>query len=226
MTSKNKIPPQFIVRIATKNESGAVTGHREFILYAGLLAVAHELGLDAIDTSIEEMPTEANGNVAIVRAKVTGKPGTFTGIGDASPANVNRKVVKHLLRVAETRAKARALRDLTNINMVALEELGGDDDLDLEHPQSAAQPAQQQRRPERESHPRAHAPATATENQVRALWRRALSLGHEGDAARDYLVERLGGDPTKASREAVSKLLDALAAEEREKRNGAAHGHA
>ena len=44
MTSKNKIPPQFIVRIATKNESGVVTGHREFILYAGLLAVAHELG--------------------------------------------------------------------------------------------------------------------------------------------------------------------------------------
>ena len=225
MTSKNKIPPQFIVRIATKNESGVVTGHREFILYAGLLAVAHELGLDAIDTSIEEMPTEANGNVAIVRAKVTGKPGTFTGIGDASPANVNRKVVRHLIRVAETRAKARALRDLTNINMVALEELGGDEDIDLEHPQSIPQPAPQ-RRPERENRPRAHAPLMATENQLRALWRRALSLGHEGDAARDYLVERLGGDPTKASREAVSKLLDALAAEEREKRNGAAHGHA
>ena len=219
MNSKNKISQQFIVRIAIKNDSGAVTGHREFIAYAGLLAVAHEIGLDAIDTTIEEMPTAANGNVAVVRAVAKGKPGTFTGIGDASPANVSRKVARHLLRVAETRAKARALRDLTNINMAALEELGGDDDLELE-PAPTPRDVQPQRRPRNEE------PAMATGNQLRALWRKALSLGHEGNAAREFISERLGCDPSKATREAASKLLDALSAEERTRVNGNGHARA
>ena len=47
----------------------------------------------------------------------------FTGIGDASPANVSPRLVPSLIRFAETRAKARALRDATNVGMVALEEL-------------------------------------------------------------------------------------------------------
>ena len=203
--SKNKIPQQFIVRIAMKNEAGAVVGEREFITYAGLLAVAHEIGLDEIHTTVLQMPTETNGQSAVVRAIAKGKPGLFTGLGDACPSNVGRKVARHLLRVAETRAKARALRDLCNINIVALEELGGDDDLDIEPLRAANQPP---RRDERRVVP-------ISDAQKRALWRKALVLGYEGDAARAFLAQRLGVDPARATRQQASRLLDALSEEER-----------
>ena len=40
---------------------------------------------------------------------------TFSGIGDANPANTSRAIAVHSIRMAETRAKARALRDLLNV---------------------------------------------------------------------------------------------------------------
>jgi hypothetical protein len=48
---------------------------------------------------------------------------SFTDIGDANPTNCNAKVGKHLLRLASTRAIARALRSFTNVGLTALEEL-------------------------------------------------------------------------------------------------------
>jgi hypothetical protein len=54
--------------------------------------------------------------------------GTFTGIGDANPSNVTRMMAPHLLRMAETRAKARALRDAVNVGVTALEELADADE--------------------------------------------------------------------------------------------------
>ena len=62
--------------------------------------------------------------MAICKAEVVSQTGQiFTDIGDASPTNCNSKVAKHLLRMASTRAIARALRSFTNIGMTALEEL-------------------------------------------------------------------------------------------------------
>lgn len=214
-----RVSPQFIVRIAVKNESGAVVGEREFITYNGLLAVAHDIGLEQIHTTILQMPTEANGQSAVVRAVAKGKPGLFTGIGDASPQNVNKKVVRHLLRVAETRAKARALRDLCNISMLALEELDGDAEVEVEEqPRPAARDRHREERRDARS-------ATISDAQKRALWRKALALGHEGNAAHLFLAERLGVDPSRATREQASRLLDALSIEERSPRTSGA-GHA
>jgi hypothetical protein len=99
---------------------------KQFCLYAGLLDEAHHQGLKRISTMLVQVPTEANGNVAIVTAEVETERGTYAGIGDAAPCSVARPMVPHLLRLAETRAKARALRDAVNVGVAALEELGGD----------------------------------------------------------------------------------------------------
>jgi len=100
---------------------------KTYILYAGLLDAAHQAGLKSIDTELLQAPVEANGGTAIVRAVVEMEGGQrFSGLGDANPENVGKMVAPHLLRQAETRAKARALRDAINSGTVALEELGED----------------------------------------------------------------------------------------------------
>jgi hypothetical protein len=101
---------------------------RSFVLYAGLLDLAHERGLRGITTTLVQVPSDLNGMTAIVHATVETEQGTFTGIGDANPSNVTRMMAPHLLRMAETRAKARALRDAVNVGVTALEELADADE--------------------------------------------------------------------------------------------------
>lgn len=109
--------PQFIV-----NREG-----KDFVLYAGLLDLAHEKGLKGITTTLIQIPSELNGMTAICAAIVDMPGGQYSGLGDASRGNVTRMMAPHIIRMAETRAKARALRDATNIGVTAFEELGGDD---------------------------------------------------------------------------------------------------
>ncbi len=96
---------------------------KDFILYSGLLELAWERGLKLITTDVIQLPSEENGFYAAAKAEVQTDDGIFSGIGDASPDNVNITIRPHLLRMAETRAKARALRDAVGIDMVAYEEL-------------------------------------------------------------------------------------------------------
>ena len=115
----NRVPEK-----AIKNLQG-----KDFVLYWGLLELAHQDGLSATDTQILQFPCSENGNTTVVKATVTTKKGTFTGIGDASPASVpNKTIAVHSIRMAETRALARALRVATNVGMTAFEELGGHDE--------------------------------------------------------------------------------------------------
>jgi hypothetical protein len=102
---------------------------KEFILYGGLLELAKQRGLTRITTQVIQIPSKENGMYAVVEAEVTTEDGTFKDIGDASPESVNRAIRPHLLRMASTRAKARAMRDAVGVHMVALEELGGDADI-------------------------------------------------------------------------------------------------
>src|SRR3712207_1538493 len=116
-----------------------------FRSYAGLLEEAHSRGLRSIETELLQVPSAENGDVAIVRAVVRMEEGKFSGIGDAGPQNVGRMIAPHLIRMAETRAKARALRDAINVGVTAFEELGGDEGSE-ERPQAqeAQAPARQQ----------------------------------------------------------------------------------
>lgn len=123
---------------------------RQVVLYRGLLDAAHELGLKSIRTTLLQAPSQANADTAIVSALVELTDGrTFSGIGDCSPANAGRVAAQAITRMAETRAKARALRDAINIGAVSLEELADDDDDHHEyrasqpHPPAVPRPAHQ-----------------------------------------------------------------------------------
>lgn len=119
-----KVPEEFIITRQGK----------QYVLYGGLLDAAHAQGLKSIETSLEQIPSPDNDNVAIVTAVVQMEeepdrevdtivhrsPKLFTGIGDASPRNVGKNIVEHIIRMAETRAKARALRDAVDIGGLML----------------------------------------------------------------------------------------------------------
>lgn len=92
---------------------------KDFVLYAGLLDQAHREGLKRITTSLVQAPSAGNGHLAICHAEVETEKGVFTGIGDASPENVGRMIALHTVRMAETRAKARALhrRQARQVNL-------------------------------------------------------------------------------------------------------------
>jgi len=107
---------------------------KAFCLYAGLLDEAHQQGLKQIRTTLLQIPTDENGNVAICQSEVMTEKGVFTGLGDAAPQNVARAMQTCLIRMAETRAKARALRDAVNVGVVAIEELDSEGQAEAEEP--------------------------------------------------------------------------------------------
>lgn len=100
---------------------------KSFVTYEGLLNLAHQEGLKSIEVEIIQIPSQENNMTAICQAVAYTEKGSFQDIGDASPKSVNNALVPHLIRMASTRAKARALRDLTNVGMTAVEELTIDD---------------------------------------------------------------------------------------------------
>jgi hypothetical protein len=110
---------------------------KDVVLYAGLLDLLHQLsgGFFDISTTLVQVPSPENEQTAICTARVlvfdpedvNVVRRVASGIGDANPGNVTRMMAPHLIRMSETRAKARALRDCVNVGMVSLEELGGDD---------------------------------------------------------------------------------------------------
>jgi len=103
---------------------------KDFVIYAGVLDLATQMGLMKLGIELLQFPTKENGNEAICRAVAESKTGeVFSDIGDANPQNCSSKVVKHLIRMASTRAKGRALRDMCNIGIACIEELADIDDV-------------------------------------------------------------------------------------------------
>ncbi len=102
---------------------------KSYVTYEGLLDLAHQKNLKSLEVEIIQFPNKENNMTAICTAKATTEDEVYIDIGDASPQSVNANIAPHLIRMASTRAKARVLRDLTNIGMTAIEELSYNDNV-------------------------------------------------------------------------------------------------
>lgn len=161
---------------------------REHVTFDGLVHMAHAAGLVGTDTELLQAPTEANKGTAIVRAVATfrredGSLANFSGIGDANPANTNKVIGLHAIRMAETRALARALRVALNIKGCAFEELGGEGT-------PAAQPAAPAPTP-------AAAEPPATDEQKAKIAQGCDRLGWDDDKRLRWLVKRFNKNSRK-----------------------------
>lgn len=118
--SETKLPAKFIKKIQGK----------DFVLFEGLLEMAHAAGLKRVATELVQAPHADNGNLAIVRAEVETDKGVFAALGDASPESTEKPMQPHLVRLADTRAIARAMRLAVNVGMTAAEEVGAGEPFD------------------------------------------------------------------------------------------------
>ena len=96
---------------------------KPFIKSGGLLMLAHENGLQSIETEVITFDgTEMH---ATMVARVKGERGTFTGHGDAMPYNLTKMMRVSFFRMCETRAVNRALRYYLGIGLCSVDELPG-----------------------------------------------------------------------------------------------------
>ena len=92
---------------------------KPFVKFAGVLELAHKRGLQSLKIAW----TYNDAELSLAHAVAVFPFGTFAESGDATPANVNKKVAPHFRRCALTRAAARCLRLALGLDMVAVEEL-------------------------------------------------------------------------------------------------------
>jgi hypothetical protein len=230
----------FTTIIQIKNKAGQVVYTKEVVTAGGLIGLGHDDNLRSIQTTLLQAPSKENGQVAIVKATVVTNKGSFDGIGDANPGNVNAKIVPHFIRMAETRAKARALRDAVNVGTLALEELGSADE---EFSTAEVVPAMQSHRlpsasdnnanisttPPTSNGGKGQAPVPSpnrefspmSEAQRRLLFRIATERGIPPENANHWLTAELKVPDLRAvSRSMASQAIDML----RAKANGVAPG--
>jgi len=190
---------------------------KSYVLFAGLLDEAHSQGLKSIDTELLQLTAEENGSCAVVKATVEMEDGrTFTGIGDASPDNVGRAIIPHLIRMAETRSKARALRDAVNVGAAVLEELSEGDD---NHSSSDGSSRSQQKgelravKESEEDGSREEQVQKITEHQISYL--RALAEKLRGEDGVERLEKSLGHPLEGLSRDRAQEWIEDLEAREK-----------
>jgi len=96
---------------------------RDYVRYDGLRHLAHDRIKDT-HVSLVETPTAENGGLAVVLAVITDtEDRQWSAFGEASPINCAPEVLPYRIRIAEIRAKGRAMRDMLDLDMVMFEEL-------------------------------------------------------------------------------------------------------
>ncbi len=214
---------QLIRKIEIRDRTGRVVGTKEVVTYPGLLSKAHDEGLAQVRTKLLQIPTDENGRTAIAKALVETAKGRFEALGDANPENVNSFIVPHLIRMAETRAKARALRDAVNIGVVSFEELNGGE-LSPEEAEAPQRNLAPRRTAETKPIAASGDGAPMTEAQRRYLFRLLAGEGVTGEAAHERLKELLEVESLKDAKKAqATTLIDRLVNREKE---GVASGSA
>jgi hypothetical protein len=198
---------------------------KEAVAYADLLDRAHGDGLKSIQTQILAQPTEENGHRCIVKAVVELQKGHFEGIGDADPGNVEDFLAPHLIRVAETRAKARALRDAVNCGIVSFEELDGarptpgfsDPGSGAPTPSRAPRNGRNGQAPRPRATGQARSPQTTgspepmSEAQRRYLFRLMAGQGFHKEGAEERLKDLFQVDSLSAvTKQQATKMIDQL----------------
>lgn len=202
--------------IEIKDRNGRVVGTKEVVTYPGLLSKAHEEGLVKIETTLVQVPSDENGRTAIAKVVIETAKGRFEAIGDASPDNVNSFIVPHLIRMAETRAKARALRDAVNIGILSFEELDGEgtfpngQDLGSGAPPAASRvssPTPVPQAPEI----RGNGFVPMSDAQRRYMFRILAGRGIPSEPAHRYLKEFLGVDSLEeVTKQQATHAIDEL----------------
>ena len=111
---------------------------KKYVLYAGLLDAAHRNGLGGITTKLVQVGDDSNGGITIVHATVILNEQTYTGLGEVGKRDTPI-ALQNPVRMAETRSKARALRDALNASEYELEG-DGEDRPEPEHPKRTTDP--------------------------------------------------------------------------------------
>ncbi|OGQ98996.1 MAG: hypothetical protein A2284_02695 [Deltaproteobacteria bacterium RIFOXYA12_FULL_61_11] len=183
-----KLKPEYVTTINGK----------EFVLYSGLLQLAHEKGIQNLATELVATPHPDNDYTAIVRATVVFADGTsFSDVGDANPSNCSARIAQHTIRMASTRAKARIFRDALNIGMCSLEELGDDPPL----------PSQQHA-----SDPPARNVRDLTLSQIRSISHLAKRLDISPKKLNEMLDKRFAKSLNKLSSDEATLVITGLQA--------------
>jgi len=141
---------------------------KPYVKYSGLLEAAHRSGLKDLQVKLIQSPSRDNGYTAVCEAtaviRTRSREKVYVEIGDANPASIgDSRLSVHAIRIAATRAKARALRDALRISICSVEELA------LGGPQLAASDAP--------ATAQASSQDKATEAQLRVLRIQAGKLG-------------------------------------------------
>jgi hypothetical protein len=209
---------------AQNTAPGSPPEPREAALYADLLAKAHEEGLKSIQTQLLLTPSDENGRLAIVKAEVETTKGLFEALGDACPENVDDFLAPHLIRVAETRAKARALRGAVNVGVVSFEELDGvslDRDSSPRAGATTSRSARHAKPTSAPTRPRGNGASrpprsgngseSMTEAQRRYLFRLMAGQGYQREAAEERLKDLFQvGALSEVTKVSATAMIDRL----------------